>query len=281
MKIAISGGDMRMVYAAEFFENAGFDCFAFGLGDKIPKNSGIYVSDSLEATLENASAVVLPLPFEKDGFLNMPFEKAKITTQDIFKFNDSKRLFLGGKMKETSECVIDYSEREDFQLKNAVPTAEGAVAIAMKELDITISGANVCIVGFGRIGSYLGKALKQLGANVRIVSRSSVSRTRGEIAGFKTVGFDRFEAPLMDSDIVFNTVPFKVFGEKELRLLPTGTPIIDLASLPGGADEEECSVFGIKLIRALSLPAKVAPKTAGKIVFETVCAILSEKGVTL
>ena len=35
---------------------------------------------------------------------------------------------------------------------NAVPTAEGAVQVAMEELPFTLHSARVLILGFGRVG---------------------------------------------------------------------------------------------------------------------------------
>lgn len=45
-----------------------------------------------------------------------------------------------------------------------------------------------------------------------------------------------------------------------------------------GVDFEAASARGQKVIWALSLPAKCAPKTAGCIVGETVCRCLAETG---
>lgn len=176
---------------------------------------------------------------------------------------------------------MDYSSREDFQLKNAVPTAEGAIALAMKELQTTLFGANTLIVGYGRIGRYLANVLKGLGANVSVVTRSLKSRALAEINGIKAVGFDKFDSPLSGADIIFNTVPFIVMREREIKAMRPGTTIIDLASLPGGVDEEAAMVYDVHLIHALALPGKVAPISAGRILYETVTSILREREVII
>lgn len=46
----------------------------------------------------------------------------------------------------------DYYAREECMVANAVPTAEGAVQVAMEELPITLHSARVLILGFGRVG---------------------------------------------------------------------------------------------------------------------------------
>ena len=53
---------------------------------------------------------------------------------------------------------------------------------------------------------------------------------------------------------------------------------MDLASKPGGVDMEAASRLGVRVIWALSLPGKVAPVTAGKIIRDTIYHILNELG---
>lgn len=275
MKIAIAGGDLRMIYACRSFIDAGYDCFCFGFGKEVCERHKIAVSDSLK----DAKVIILPPKSANGIFLNAPLADSKITLEDVIRSADKDALFLGGSGIEAKNHV-NYSERDDFQLFNAVPTSEGAVALAMNELETTLYGARAVIIGFGRIGSYLAKILKSLGAKITIVARSPKSRAQAEISGFAAVGFDKFEAPLSAADIVFNTVPFKIIGTKELEALKTGTAIIDLASFPGGETEEECESCGIRLIRALGLPGRVAPKTAGEIIFKTALSIFHDWGIT-
>ena len=53
--------------------------------------------------------------------------------------------------------------------------------------------------------------------------------------------------------------------------------IIDLASAPGGVDFDSARRMGITAIHALSLPGKVAPKTSGEIIKNTIFNILEEE----
>ena len=80
-------------------------------------------------------------------------------------------------------------------------------------------------------------------------------------------------------DLIFNTVPFMILDSHTLaRIAPSGsdTIIIDLASLPGGVDLEACERMGLKAMRALSLPGRVAPKAAGEIIKNAVYNITEE-----
>ena len=273
MKIAIIGGDSRMLTATRLFKKAGFDCREAALGTP----DCIGVSDAVKW----ADAAVLPMPFEKERFLNAPFAKSKISVKEIFDACGEKTLFIGGGLPKEGKNYIDYSKREDFLLKNAVPTAEGAIEIAIRETDITLWDSRSIVIGYGRIGSVLCDILKGFNSKTTVITRSLQSRARAEISGTRAVGFEDIEAPLSDADIVFNTVPFTVLGENELSFIKPSVPVIDLASLPGGIDESALAGREIKFIRALALPGKTAPVTAGKIIFDTVLSILAERGVAV
>ena len=281
MRLTIAGGDRRMITAAECFAERGAECTLLGFdkyGEKPPR---LEFTDDVVRAVKGADAVLLPFPCLKDGFLNTPFSARRIEPESLFESGGESVLFLGGRLPFRRENLIDYSEQENFLLRNAVPTAEGAVALAMQMMDTTLQGSEITVLGYGRIGSYLSAILHRLGAKVTAVARSAKSRTLAEISGVCAVGFEDIEAPLSCADMVFNTVPSKVLGERELSAMGPGTAIIDLASLPGGADEAECAKHKILLVRALGLPGKVAPKTAGKAVFETAIRLLSDRGILI
>ena len=56
-----------------------------------------------------------------------------------------------------------------------------------------------------------------------------------------------------------------------------GKPLlVDLASRPGGVDDAAAEKIGIRVIHALSLPGKAAPRAAGEIMKNTIYNILEE-----
>ena len=281
MKITIAGGDLRMITVAESLKSRGVECCLFGFDKYTHPSSGLHLVNDVEAALQDAAAVIMPYPCEKDGFLNTPYSTRRTEVKSLFSLGGGEMLFLGGILPVRGENFIDYSTEEDFLLRNAVPTAEGGVALAMQIMDTTIQGAEITVLGYGRIGRYLSGILHHLGAKVTVVARSAKSRTLAEISGVCAVGFDDCDSPLSCADIVFNTVPSQILGERELSVIAPSTAVIDLASLPGGADESLCAKHKVLLIRALGLPGKVAPKTAGKAVFETVTRLLAQRGISI
>lgn len=55
--------------------------------------------------------------------------------------------------------IHDYFEREELAIHNAVPTAEGAIQLAMEETPITLYGSRCLVTGFGRVARALCRLL--------------------------------------------------------------------------------------------------------------------------
>ena len=172
--------------------------------------------------------------------------------------------------------LIDYMCREELAMMNAIPTAEGAIQIAMEETPFTIHSSKCLVIGNGRIGKVLSKMLHGIGARVTVAARKKVDQAYGFAMGFETVAIDHLDDKIGEFDIVFNTAPSLIVDYSLLSKMKKGVLIIDLASKPGGVDFDEARRKGIKVVWALSLPGKVAPDTAGEIICNTIANILDE-----
>jgi dipicolinate synthase subunit A len=162
---------------------------------------------------------------------------------------------------------------------NAIPTAEGAIQIAMEEIPITLHNSNILILGFGRIGKILAKMLQGLGANVFVEARKYADIAWIRSYSYKPVLLSDLKSRLEQMDVIFNTIPHVILDQDMLARLGKETLIIDLASKPGGVDFEKARDLGVKAIWALSLPGKVAPLTAAEFIRDTVYNIMDELGV--
>jgi len=65
---------------------------------------------------------------------------------------------------------------------------------------------------------------------------------------------------------------------QELKELKPDALIIDMASKPGGVDTQAAARLNRKVVRALALPGKTAPVTAGGIIKDTIYNMLHELG---
>ena len=263
-KIAVIGGDMRQIYAAEELIKMGYTVSEYGFGtlrgsDEIP----------LSEVTDGALAVLLPVPVTRNGEMNMPFSRQKPTYPEVLSHSENAKLICGGMFPDGEEStgrIFDLCRDESFNIMNAVPTAEGALAVAMENTDITINGMTAAVTGFGRIGKALCRILSALGARVIAVSRSEKDRALSGLLGYRSVGYRDFAEVIGTADVIFNTVPCRVITPAHLDGMKKSTPIIELASKPGGVDGYEAICRGIRVISAQSLPGKTAPVTAGKII---------------
>lgn len=282
----IAGGDLRQVYTAKALSQE-YNVYALGLSKNHINTDKINLIENIDDVPYEVDHIILPLPVSQDGeYINAPFSSRKIAASELIPHIKNGGIVFGGKFDDASRKIfinsgietIDYFDREELNVLNAVPTAEGAVQIAMEETASTIYGQNILITGFGRISKVLIKILNGMGANVTVTARKYSDLAWAEIYGCKSVHTSSLHECIDKFDIIFNTVPAVLFDEYMLNKLRKDTLMIDLASKPGGVDFDIAGKLGLKVIWALSLPVKVAPVSSGEIIAGTVLNILKERG---
>ncbi len=289
-ELCFIGGDMRQIRVINKMAESGYRVKAYGFdtlsSGELAEN--VNMCESVFEGVKGANAVILPLPYTvQREMINAPFSKEEIHTGDVLRCMGEKDILLAGKADEGINSIanlygihsIDYFKREELEILNAIPTAEGAIEIAMRETPITINGSNCLILGNGRIGKTLGKMLTGIGAEVTVCVRKPRDAAYARANHEKVFFFRDLDRKIGEYDIIFNTVPFCVVGYKALQNTAADSLIIDLASKPGGVDFDTAKQLGKKVIWALSLPGKVAPQTAGDFIYETILNILEELGV--
>ncbi len=280
---AVIGGDLRYMYLAGSLAEDGLKVIAVGFDntDLPPCVAGC--TDASQA-IALSDAVILPMPISTDGKLvNAPFSRLCLPMEQLYAaVRPSQLVFGGGASDEVVEAFLrrdvtvrDYLKREELAVRNAVPTAEGAIQLALEELPVTIDGASCLITGYGRIGKVLSRLLVGMGAKVTVAARKCADRAWARVQGCRAVHTDEI-AQLPSFDAVFNTVPTMLFDRRVLASLDRRTLLIDLASRPGGVDFNAAADLHLKTVWALSLPGRVAPKTAADIIKNTVMNMIRE-----
>ena len=228
--------------------------------------------------IKSAEYVVFPIPFTKD---KVHITGENIVIEDVIKQCTNKTIFSGGIPKEfrrqleiNNVLYHDLMELDEVALLNAIPTAEGAISKAMEITDETIHGANVLVLGFGRVAKILADKLKGLNANVFCAARSKKDLAHIKALGYNVADINNMEDCLDKFNIIFNTVPTIILGEKKLKLMRTDSVIIDLASAPGGVDFKKAEELGIKAVLELGIPSKVAPKSAARYLKESIDRVI-------
>ncbi len=286
-KFTIVGGDLRSVKLANLIASDGYKVNLYGFNNA-EFELGLKESTDLKLAIDESDVVIGPLPCSNDNdTVNAPFNAEKIHINEVFKIMSKNQLFIAGKISEKiahmaeiyNVYTIDILEREDMAILNAIPTAEGAIQIAMEEMSITLHGSNALILGFGRIGKVLAKMLLGLGVNVYVEARKYSDIAWIRSYSYKPVYINELKDYIPTMDVIFNTIPSIVLDQDLLMMINSESLIIDLASKPGGVDFAKAQKIGLKAIWALSLPGKVAPITAAKFIKDTTYNIIEELGV--
>lgn len=170
-------------------------------------------------------------------------------------------------------------EKINSHIPNAVPTAEGAIEIAIAETPFTIHGSKSLVLGYGKIGKILSKDLYGLGAQTYVEARKYADLAMIEGHGYEPLPLDNLKDHIHEFDIIFNTIPSLILDDEILAKVKKDALIIDLASKPGGIDFDAAKSYGLKVIWALSLPGKIAPVSSGAIIKDTIMNIIKELGV--
>ncbi len=252
-KICILGNDNRSEYLRRLYINEGLVINHFSESDY----------------------VICPIPFTRDN-VYITDENVRID-ELIFtmKKNKSKLLITGGlnnscieKLEKNNIEYIDILKKESFVKKNAFATAEGTIKIIMDNIITTILDSKIMIIGYGRIGTYLGDMLKNLGADVTVCARRNEVLDSASQRDLKTVNIKDVEKIIQNQDIIVNTVPAIVLDKNILKKVNKNCIIIDVASNPGGIEYMEADKLGIKSIWSLAIPSKYCPLSAAKYVKE-------------
>ena len=283
-RIAILGGDKRNVELANLLQEDGHEVLIYGF-DKL--DLLLNQPDKLHDAIVDSDVIIGPLPFSEDyEHISTPFYSGKLRIEEVLGMINKNQIFTAGKIpkgfmdlgEQVGVQITDYFAREEMQALNAIPTAEGAIQVAMEELRTTIHGSNCLVLGYGRIGKSLSRMLHGIGANVFVEARDYADIAWIKNNNYIPVHLKELKHYVSNMDVVFNTIPMLILDEDLLGKLKNDVLVIELASKPGGIDLESSKDLGIKIVNALGLPGKVAPVSAAKAIKDTVYNIIEEMG---
>ncbi len=269
----IFGGDQRQRYLFESLKSQGYAVNGLFFQDEESEPNPLEV-------IQNADVLIFPIPTSKDGaHLSTPNNREKIKIKELFPYiKEESILFIGGQIPLFQECpakqVYDLLEDETLTLKNAMATAEAALAILIHETKQTLFQSRVLVLGYGRIAAILSEYLDHLHAEVSICARSESARTKALLHGLTPFDFQQLEKALPNFDIVINTIPAMVLSKKELQHMKPTTFLCDLASRPGGIDFKAAEKLGLKAVHSLSLPGAFSPQSAAQFIEKSILKAL-------
>ena len=280
-KFLVVGGDLRNVELAKLLKEDGKTVYTYGMN----VNSG----EKLENFLEDVEVVIGPIPFSRDGLnVNSKFVESKILIKDLLEKIKGKILIAGNIFEDVKKLaenyniqVIDVMKSEKLAVLNTIATSEGTIELMIANTDTIIFESNVLILGFGRVAKTLANRLKGL-----VKSITCASRENDELAWIEVYGYEKLDLKdfvkcqeskkcLENYNVIINTIPSMILDAEKLQYVNKEVLLIDLASNPGGIDKEETKKQGLKLIHALGLPGKVAPKSSARFIKDIIYEVVT------
>lgn len=128
--------------------------------------------------LVDADVIIAPIPFTKDGIkITGEIITCKellnelISRKDVILISGAIPKNIKNELEAEKIAYFDIMENDSMSINNAIPTAEGAINVAINNTKFTLHGANVLVLGFGRVGKVLAQKLQGMGANVYCEAR--------------------------------------------------------------------------------------------------------------
>lgn len=173
-------------------------------------------------------------------------------------FENYKGKVYTGVKKDIKGNVESFLEDEEIVLENTLISVEG---ILDKISDLKKD--NICILGYGKIGSMLYKKLKD--KNIVFIGVKKEDDLKLDNS-FLTTDIKQIEKVFKKCDLIINTVPNHIIEDKILKKY--NKVFLDIASYPYGVDQDKVSKYPFYYQQYLSIPSKYAPERAGKILLK-------------
>lgn len=285
---AIIGGDLRLINLAKMISEDN-KVYLYGqekFENFLSAQKNLNICNSLEEAIKNSKIVISSIPFSKDGIdIYAPFSDNLIRINNLVNYLDDKIFFAGSIQEYFYQLVIDKKnlqvvdlmKEEDLTILNTIATAEGTISKIIENTDINIHGSKILVLGFGRVAKVLAKKLLALDAKVTCAARKDTDFAWMEALGLEKTNINNLGENLVKYDVIINTVPKLILDENRLQYVKKDTLLIDLASKPGGIDQNACKSLGLKSIWALAIPGKVAPVTSAIYIKNKIYKILNKE----
>lgn len=285
--IVILGGDARQIEVIDKLISLDARLSLVGFDQLNRDFNGAVKARMDELDAGEVDSLILPVSAtDNDGNVETTFsnESVRLTKDWLEKtpehctiYSGISTAYLDKVSRDADREVVKLFERDDVSIYNSIPTVEGTIMMVIQNTDITIHHSHVIVLGLGRTGMSMARAFHALGAHVKVGDRGSDHLARATEMGVDAFYIKDLADEVHDTDICINTIPAMVLTSKVLSRMPSGSFIIDVASLPGGTDFRYAKKRGIKAVITPGLPGLVAPKSAGRIIASVMAELLLEK----
>lgn len=286
IRIVFLGGDARQIEVIRKCVELDATVSAAGFDKWVAPSPGVNLEELSAKLLADADVLVLPaVGCDDEGYINALFSSGRLQLleehiaalpPEAMVYTGMAKNYLRSLCANHSLKLVELLARDDVAIYNSIPTAEGALVMAIQNTDFTIHGSTSMVLGMGRTGFTMARALQGLGSSVKVGVRKQEHYARAEEMGWKPFMTGDLLLHVPEVDLIFNTIPSMIITAQVLTRVQRHCVIIDLASAPGGCDLRYAEKRGIKAMLAPGLPGIVAPKSAGIIMANALVQSISE-----
>lgn len=240
--------------------------FVSSFANENMKLENIEKYNTLEEALNKNDMIVTGVPISKDKkYIVANYTNLKIKLD--FLQNLKNKILISGMipdkyekiLKENKNYVIDLLKNEDYIIFNAKITVEGIIKYLIENTKTSLFNSKILVLGYGRIGKILCNVLKSFTENIYCVT---YSKEETEIARANTINVileEDLEKFLKNFEIIINTVPKIILDSKKLNMLYKEAFVLDVASKPGGIDQDFAQKNKINYMWKLGIPSEISP----------------------
>lgn len=284
--VAVLGGDLRMLEHMRLARLAGAKVQHYGLIPGAEVAAGQPQAASLVDAVKGARIISCPIPglgADDELYAKFTSEKLRLTTE-VLKGAAAGAMLLtcystprmDEWAKATSVEIIPYGDDDALAILHAVPTAEGAIRIAIENTDDTLLGMNVLCLGLGRVGISVAQAFEGMKSRVSLAARNPAQLARAWAMNAIPIELRDLKSHIGNFGLIVSSTSGRVLDKDLLALTRPDVVIIDLCSPPGSVDFEAAKALGRKAIWARAQAGR-APRRAGHDEWQVLMRIVRER----
>lgn len=171
---------------------------------------------------------------------------------------------------------INLLRQEKYCRINSRLTAEGALALTISSTERALIYSSVLVLGYGRLGKAIAETFSPLCKSIAVTA-FTLAETSDAGSKYPTYFKREFASHLGEYDVVINTVPSNIIGEKDVEKLSPDALFLELASAPYGIAPALGDKLRAKYVLGSALPDKYSPESAGEALRACITSVIKEK----
>jgi dipicolinate synthase subunit A len=284
--VAVVGGDLRMLEHMRRARAAGAAVQHYGSIPGAEEAAGRPQAASLTDAVKGAKIISCPIPgvgtdgslFAKytDEVLLMKPEVLKAAAPGalMFTYRDTPQLIEWA--KSTPVEVIGYGEDDELCILHAIPTAEGAIKVAVENTEETLLGMPVLCFGLGRVGISVALAFAAMKSRVTLTARNPAQLARAASLGLEPVHLSELSNRLDQFSLIVSSSSGPVVTRDMIARTRPDALIMDLCSPPGSVDFAAAKELNRRVVWARA-QAGSAPRSAGAHEWQVLMRLVRER----